>query len=130
MPIPSKALRNLFISALIALSLTLGTYTTAANLSIENFAQLPDADRFTLTPNGKKIAVLVRVETKGNKGIEVQATNLKNQKKNVHLYTDNSKYFISRIHWKDNNTLLVHTFYLSRLGTSARRHAGNSTTYN
>jgi len=113
----SRTLTHLIIGAFVALSLTFSAYSGAANLSAENFAQLPDAEGLTLTPDGKKIAALVRVATKDQKGLAVQVTTLKTQKKKFHLFTDNSKYFISRIHWKDNNTLLVHTYYPSRRDT-------------
>ncbi|WP_049721333.1 hypothetical protein [Gilvimarinus polysaccharolyticus] len=117
MPTPARALPHLFINTLIALSFILSAYSAAANLSIENFAQLPDAGELTLTPNGKKLAALVRIKTQDQKGIAVQVTNLETQEKKFHLYTDNSKYFIYKIHWKDNNTLLVHTFYPAQRDT-------------
>ncbi|WP_339614706.1 S9 family peptidase [uncultured Gilvimarinus sp.] len=117
MPIHSRALSLLFISTIAALSFTLSAYSAAASLSVENFAQLPDADGLTLTPDGQKVAALVRVDAKDQKGIAVQVTNLNTQKKKFHLFTDNSKYFISRVQWKDSNTLLVHTFYPSRRDT-------------
>src|SRR5690606_3240690 len=41
----------------------------------------------------------------------VQVTELETQKSDIVLFTDNSKYFIDGIHWKDSRTLLAHTFF-------------------
>jgi len=87
------------------------------NLNVNDFAQLPDTNLLTLSPDGTQTAALVRLETKEQKGIALQLTDLKTQKKTYPLLTDNSKYIINLIQWKDSNTLLVHTYYPSKRDT-------------
>jgi dipeptidyl aminopeptidase/acylaminoacyl peptidase len=86
-------------------------------LSYENFAQLPDASRLTLSPGGKKLAATVRVDVPGSKGMAVQVTEVASKKQEIVLFTDNSKYFINWIRWKDDRTLLVGTYFPAQRDT-------------
>lgn len=78
---------------------------------LEHYAQLPDVDRVTLSPDGRKIASVVRVDLEDTQGLGVQVTELDSQESDIVLFTDNSKYFLQGVHWKDSRTLLVHTFF-------------------
>lgn len=77
---------------------------------IEAFSQLPDVQQVVLSPNGKLLASAVRVDLPGKKGISVQLTNLETNKSKILLFTDNSRYVIYNIVWKDNVTLMAHGF--------------------
>jgi len=95
----------------------------AEPLPIKVFGRLPDVSGVTLSPNGKLVASLVRVDLKNKKGTEVSLfdTNTKHQK--YLLFTDNIKYRINRLHWANNNYLLVEvTFPYSRHGVPTAEH--------
>ncbi len=82
----------------------------ASSLPVEYFAQLPDVSDVTISPNGKKIASLVRVDIPGQKGIAAQVTDLETGKSKQVLFTDNLTFVLFDLHWKDDKTLLAHGF--------------------
>lgn len=82
----------------------------AGALPVEHFAQLPDVSQVSLSPNGKKIASLVRVDIPGQKGIAAQVKNLEDGKSSIVLFSDNTTYVIYSLYWKDDRTLLAHGF--------------------
>ncbi len=82
----------------------------AHTLPIEYFSRLPDVSDVSLSPNGKKMASLVRVDIPGQKGISAQVTDLETGKSRPVLFSDNTSYVIYRLHWKDDKTLLAHGF--------------------
>jgi acetyl esterase/lipase len=82
----------------------------ANTVPIEYFSQLPDVSTVSLSPNGKKIASLVRVDIPGQKGISAQVTDLETGKSKQVLFSDNTSYVIYDLYWKDDKTLLAHGF--------------------
>ncbi len=80
-------------------------------LAIEYFANLPDVRSVSLSKNGKKISSVIRFDVAETNGTAVQVTNLETGKTKIVLFSDNSKYFIGSVYWKDDVTLLVHTWY-------------------
>lgn len=86
-------------------------------LPLHAFAQLPDVSRLLLSPEGDKLAATVRVAVEDTVGTAVQVTDLDGGEQNILLFTDNSRYFINSLTWKDNKTLLVSTFYPDRRDT-------------
>lgn len=114
---------RLLIFALLFFTLT----ASAQNpLSYNDFAQLPDASRLTLSPDGKTLAAVVRVALPDQQGVAVQVTKLSSGEREFMLFTDNSQYFIDWLRWKDERTLLVGSFYPSqrdsRIGWSQVRY--------
>lgn len=89
----------------------------ATPLTVENFANLPDVSNVSLSPNGKKLVSFVRIDTADNKGIAIQVTQLETGKKDFVLFSDNTKYFLNNVYWKDEQTLLVTTMYPSERDT-------------
>ncbi|MCF2948033.1 S9 family peptidase [Paraglaciecola aquimarina] len=89
----------------------------ATPLPVEHFANLPDVSNLSLSPNGKKLVSFVRIDAAGNKGIAIQVTQLKTGKQDFVLFTDNTKYFLNNVNWKDDKTLLVTTMYPSERDT-------------
>lgn len=94
-----------FLSAFFAFS------SFAASLPLEHFASLPDVSHLHLSPDGKKLASVVRVELENVRGSAVQVTRLDTGKQDFVLFTDNEKYIINWLNWKDSRTLLVGTFH-------------------
>lgn len=82
----------------------------AGDPQVEHFAQLPDVSNISLSPNGKKIASLVRVDIPGQKGIAAQVKDLESGKSSIVLFSDNTTYVIYSLYWKDDKTLLAHGF--------------------
>lgn len=97
------------------------TNIVAANsvttLKTEDFSQLPDVSSLQLSPDGKKLVSFIRINTPEQKGTAVQVVNLDNNEKKIVLFSDNSKYFLNAIWWKDNKTLLASTFFPSERDT-------------
>lgn len=96
---------------LLLLLLSVVSITTLAKpVPLEYFAQLPDVSGVELSPDGNKLASMVRVDLPDQKGISVQVTNLSTGKSDIVLFSDNAKYVIHRLQWKDNVTLLAYGF--------------------
>lgn len=100
--------------ALCILVLTfLSTTTFSSSLTTEDFSRLPDVSSVQLSPDGKKLVSFIRINTPEQKGTGIQVINLENNEKKIVLFSDNSKYFLFGLQWKDNKTLLVETFFPS-----------------
>lgn len=84
-------------------------------LPVESFASLPDVSKVRLSPSGEQISSVIRVSLENTKGTAVQITNLKSGQNKLVLFTDNKKYDISWVSWKDEKTLLVGTVYPSKI---------------
>ena len=78
-------------------------------LPVESFASLPDVSKLELSPSGEQLSSVIRVSVENTKGTAVQVTHLKSGKNKLVLFTDNKKYDIGWVSWKDENTLLVGT---------------------
>src|SRR6478735_8819210 len=107
----------LAVYLVLLLSLSYTTFSFAANLTTEDFSQLPDVSRLVLSPDGKKLASTIRISVDNTQGIAVQVTDLETKEKKISLFTDNSQYFLKWIAWKDNKTLMVSTFAPSERDT-------------
>lgn len=88
-----------------------------AALPVESFASLPDVSQLKLSPSGEKISSIIRISTEVMNGTAVQVTELKSAQSKLVLFTDNKKYDISWVSWKDEKTLLVGVVYPSKIDT-------------
>jgi len=86
---------------------------TAQTIPVATFASLPDSAMVSLSPNGKKLVSLTRVANEHINGVTVEVTELKSGNKKQLLSSDNNKYFIRDLRWKDNKTLLVTAYFPS-----------------
>jgi len=89
----------------------------SAPLTTEDFSQLPDVSRLVLSPDGKRLASTVRVSVGDTQGVAVQVMDLGTKKSKIVLFTDNSKFFMNWVSWKDSKTLLVGVFSPSERDT-------------
>lgn len=89
----------------------------ANSLSYVHFGSLPDVAGVELSPSGKKISSVIRVDVDQTQGMAVEVTDLETKEKKMVLFTDNQKYIIHWTRWKDDHTLLVGVFYPSRRDT-------------
>lgn len=80
-------------------------------LPAEYFGGLPDVGYVTLSPDGKKVASFLKIDTDKVKGASVQVVNLDTGKNKLVLFSDNLKFHFYHMSWKNDKTLLVHIFY-------------------
>ncbi len=95
-----------------------------SSLPTEYFSDLPDVHSVRVSPDGEKLASVVRIDTKNAKGRSVQVADLKDGKKKFVFFTDNKKEFINWIKWGNNDKLLVSLWFPSQrwgVGTSETR---------
>jgi len=98
-------------------------------LTYQDFASLPDVSAVKLSPEGKSIFSKIHLQHDNVDGTAIEVTDLLTSKKKIVLYTDNSKYDIRWIRWKDDSTLLVGIVYPEKrtVGQSARKHKTRET---
>lgn len=108
---------DLTLCLVFLLSFFYVSFSSAANLTTEDFSQLPDVSRLVLSPNGKKLASTVRISVGETQGVAVQVLDLETKEKKISLFTDNLEYFFNWISWKDNKTLMVAVFTPSERDT-------------
>lgn len=101
----------LVLLLVLATILLFGSPLSAKPLPVEHFASLPDVSNLNLSPDGKKLSAVIRIDVNATQGAAVQVTDLESGKKDIVLFSDNQKYFINWVRWKDNRTLLVGTFH-------------------
>jgi dipeptidyl aminopeptidase/acylaminoacyl peptidase len=106
-----------YICSLLFFCLSYSLSLPAAALPVESFASLPDVAQLRLSPSGEQISAVIRISAENTKGTAVQVTDLKSGKNKLVLFTDNKKYDISWVSWKDEKTLLVGTVYPSKIDT-------------
>ncbi|MEL4293621.1 S9 family peptidase [Shewanella xiamenensis] len=91
---------------------------TVPQLPVEAFASIPDVSSVQLSPDGKKIASIVRVEQPKLKGTVVSILDLETGEKDVAVHTDNQKFVMLSLRWANNTTLLIKAqFPANRYGT-------------
>lgn len=100
----------LAVCLMLMLSLCYTSLSSAANLTTENFAQLPDVSNLVLSPNGKKLASTIRISVGDTQGVAVQVLDLDTKKSKIVLFTDNSEFFFKWVGWKDDTTLMAAVF--------------------
>ncbi len=95
--------------AVIFIALSLSTF--AEKLPVAAYASLPSVDQATLSPDGTKIASLVKIDIPKRKGVFVSIYDVEKDKQNYLLFTDNSKYTITSLAWGNDETLLATVKY-------------------
>ena len=58
----------------------------AKPLPLEKFASLPDVSNLTLSPDGKKLSSIIRVDTENAKGVAVEVTDLVSSERNFWIF--------------------------------------------
>ena len=98
-----------FFTALVLVLIVSGLSVTAATASptIEQFASPPDVSSVILSPDGKSMASLVRVDTGEVKGQAINILNVDTKKANIFAATDNKTYRYLWLNWLNNQKLLM-----------------------
>ncbi|MDG1733676.1 MAG: hypothetical protein P8M49_04765 [Thalassotalea sp.] len=93
-------------------------FSFSTQLPLKAFAGRPDVDSVTLSPDGKKVASLVNVDTPDKTGTVISVFYVDSGKQDYVLFTDNSKFTLLDLTWANDNILLADTKYpFSRQGT-------------
>ncbi|PMG41103.1 S9 family peptidase [Shewanella sp. 10N.286.52.B9] len=91
---------------------------SAQQLPLEAFASIPDVSHVTMSPNGKKIASLVRLNTNEMKGSIINILDIDTRESFYPLQTDNEKFVILSLQWASDDALLIKAkFPAVRYGT-------------
>ncbi|WP_144211566.1 alpha/beta hydrolase family protein [Shewanella donghaensis] len=102
------------LMALCALSVTV----SAQPLPVEAFASIPDVSHVSMSPNGKKIASLVRLNTDEQQGTIINILDIDTRESIFPIQTDNEKFVILSLSWANDDTLLIKAkFPAVRYGT-------------
>ncbi|MCL1093850.1 alpha/beta hydrolase family protein [Shewanella kaireitica] len=106
---------SIFIVAFLMLQIT---PTIAQQLPVEAFGSIPDVSHVTLSPNGNKLASVIRLDKPKLKGAIIQIWDIENNKKSYPVQTDNKKFVILDLNWSGNDILLIKAkFPALRYGT-------------
>lgn len=102
---------------MFVLLLSFAGNTVAKMLPVEAFASLPDVGHVRLSPDGKKIAALVRSDGE-LRGTALRVIYADKGVSDTIVYTDNEKFVINWISWANNEKLLISArFPAVRYGT-------------
>lgn len=101
----------LLMTLLVLSSLNL---TAAQLLSLEDIVSIPDVSDVRLSPNGRFITYLVRVETEKLNGKLINIYDTDNETVKNLAYSDNEKYTVSNIFWGNNDVILIKANFPSR----------------
>jgi len=85
-------------------------------LPVKAFASLPEVSQMSLSPDGKNVLSLVRVDRPDTQGVAVKLANIKTGESTVPLYAENQRFRIRWAKWASNTHLLVSTIYPSVRG--------------
>ena len=92
--------------------------TNAKSLPVEAFASLPDVSSVALSPDGRKVISLVKIETGQHSGKLINLYNVETKKSKPLVFSDNQKYVVTQVYWASNDYALVEAkFPASRYGT-------------
>ncbi|MFZ6875307.1 alpha/beta hydrolase family protein [Undibacterium sp. Di27W] len=102
-----------YCALLTVLFLTNSAISQAATeLPVEAFAALPAVQNLSLSPDGKKVAMLVNQQ--GTSSIVVNTLGQAWDQSKPLLSTDNKKFNFKWVHWVSNDKLLVSTLFPER----------------
>ena len=99
------------LRAIVLLLLTLISQSTvlasSRSIPVEAFAQLPDVSGLTISPDGRNIAALVRVNVQGLRGTALTIYNVESGKNKTLTASDNKKFVMNWLEWANDDTLLL-----------------------
>jgi len=84
-------------------------------MPVEAFSRLPDVSYMKLSPDGKKVASLVRYEKGESKGVVLLMYDTTTEKSSLLLTSDNKKYTLEWLAWEGNDSLLIGTYYPTKV---------------
>ncbi|WP_372943104.1 alpha/beta hydrolase family protein, partial [Shewanella sp.] len=89
----------------------LSNMTLANPLPVDAFANLPDVRFVTLSPDGSKVASLIRVHSDTLDGQILNIRDIKTNKDIFPVQTDNQKFVILSLTWANNDIVLIKAKY-------------------
>ena len=103
------------ILSIIFLGFFLSPHTVSLpkQLPVKAFASLPEVSQMSLSPDGKNVLSLVRVDRPDTQGVAVKLANIKTGKSTVPLYAENQRFRVRWAKWANNTHVLVSAIYPS-----------------
>lgn len=108
----SNILLVMFVSVLVSSHVV----SLPQQLPVEAFASLPEVSQMSLSPDGKNLLSLVRIDRSDTQGVAIKLENIDTGKSTVPLYAENQRFKIRWAKWANNTHLLVSTIYPSVRG--------------
>lgn len=109
-----------FLYALIAFT---SVAAQSESIPVSTFASLPDVSHVSISPNGNKIASLIRVDTAEKKGSAINIFDVTSKTSKYVAYIDSKKYLMTDVQWKGNDNLLIFAkFADTRYGVPTVEH--------
>ena len=118
----TKRIHTLLYSLLLLPNLAFANQESAAQsitLPTKAFASKPDVANVNVSPDGKHIASLVRIDRPGKLGTAINLYNFDTQERSFPVFVEDKKFVISDIYWANNNILLVEAKFASSLRGTA-----------
>ena len=115
-----RRIQSIFYTLLLLPSLAFANQQTSNNITLPTkaFASKPDVSNIHVSPDGKHIVSLIRVDTADKLGTAINLYNFETQERSFPVFVEDKKFVISDIYWANNNILLVEAkFASSRQGT-------------
>lgn len=107
---------NILLIMCVSALLSSQVVSLPQKLPVEAFASLPEVSQMSLSPDGKNLLSLVRVNRPDTQGVAVKLANIKTGKSKVPLYAENQRFKIRWAKWASNTHILVSTIYPSVRG--------------
>ncbi|WP_081754289.1 alpha/beta hydrolase family protein [Catenovulum agarivorans] len=110
--LPAQIKKSLFALALLPL-FALANPSNSTWLPTKTFASKPDVSHVSVSPDGKHIASLVRIDTENKQGTAINLYNFATQERTFPVFVEDKKFVISDIFWANNDNLLVEAKFAS-----------------
>lgn len=107
---------SIFLVVVIGLFMSLNALSLPKQLPVKAFASLPEVSQMSLSPDGKNLLSLVRVDRSDTQGVAIKLVNIKTGESKVPLYAENQRFKIRWAKWASNTHLLVSAIYPSVRG--------------
>ncbi len=85
----------------------------AEKFPVEYFASLPDVDQVKVSPSGRYISYLVRVQQDGVEGVALSYLDLQSGKSEDITFASNKRFVVRRVLWANDKELLVSAVFPS-----------------
>ncbi|MGJ8692887.1 MAG: alpha/beta hydrolase family protein [Thalassotalea sp.] len=82
-------------------------YSSDIKLSYQDIVSIPDVSNVALSPNGRYVAYMIKVDAKEKQGVLVLMMDTKDNSKKQLAFSENEKYVITSILWGNNDVLLM-----------------------
>lgn len=112
-------MKKIIIFCLLLSTLISANLHAITKLPAGEFGKKQSVSNPILSPNGKYLASLVRINKENQKGTAIRLLNLETLKSSILSSTDNITFKITSILWANNSTIIVRTKYAAKSGITS-----------